>query len=54
MALIWGSHEYFPTVMEVSRMAARIRKPYLADLIDEQWAILQPKMITALGNGAEF
>jgi transposase len=51
MALIWGSHGYFPTVMEVSRMAARIRKPSVTDLTDEQWAILQPLIPLAKRGG---
>jgi putative transposase len=37
--------------MEVSRMAARIRKPYLTDLTDEQWAILQPLIPLAKRGG---
>jgi putative transposase len=51
MALLWGSHDYFPTVMEVSRMAAQIRKPYGTDLTDEPWAILQPLIPLAKRGG---
>jgi putative transposase len=51
MALTWGSHGYFPTVMEVSRMAARIRKPYVTDLTDAQWAPWQPLIPLAKRGG---
>ena len=32
-------------------MAARIRKPYVTDLTDEQWALLQPLIPLAKRGG---
>ena len=42
IALTYGSHGYYPIFTEVSPMTTPIRKPYLTDLTDDQWHLLQP------------
>jgi transposase len=39
LALSSSRHGYFPTCMEVTRMAVRLRQPYVMELTTEQWAI---------------
>src|SRR5215471_13225157 len=42
---------YYAIVTEVFLMAAPTRKPYLTDLTDEQWAVLQPLLPRAKPGG---
>jgi len=51
IALPYGSLGYYPIFTEVFPMAAQTRKPYLTDLTDEQWAVLQPLMPRAKPGG---
>ena len=44
IALTYSSLGYYPIFTEVFLMAVPTRKPYLTDLTDEQWAVLQPLM----------
>jgi len=51
IALTYGSHGYYPIFTEVSAMTPPIRKPYLTDLTDDQWHILQPLIPPAKPGG---
>src|SRR4029453_5583596 len=51
IALTYGSHGYYPIFTEVSPMTTPIRKPYLTDLTDDQWHILQPLIPPAKPGG---
>jgi transposase len=51
IALTYSSLGDYPIFTEVFLMAAPTRKPYLTDLTDEQWAVLQPLMPRAKPGG---
>src|SRR5262249_12415350 len=51
IALTYGSLGYYAIFTEVFLMAAPTRKPYLTDLTDEQWAVLQPLLPRAKPGG---
>ena len=51
IALTYGSLGHCPIFTEVFLMAAPTRKPYLTDLTDEQWAVLQPLLPRAKPGG---
>jgi putative transposase len=51
ITLTYGSYGYEPLFPEILPMPTPTRKPYLTDLSDDQWHIVQPLMPPAKPGG---